>query len=254
MTRADGRAHDELRPVTIETAFTDVPDGSVRIQTGDTMVMCTASVTDWLPRWRKSQADEDEEPDGWVTGQYEMLPGSTSPRSRRAAMRGKMSGRTREIQRLIGRSLRAVSDLEALGPRSIQLDCDVLQADGGTRTASITGAWVAMAIACDDLVEKGVVDEMPLTDTLAAVSCGVVDGECLLDLPYEEDAAADVDLNVVMCGPAEFVEVQGTGEEATYSRGELDELLDLADQGIQRLIEHQHGAVPKSVRLEALFE
>lgn len=254
MTRNDGRARDELRPVTIETGFTQVPDGSVRIRTGDTMVMCTASVTDWLPRWRKSQAGEDEEPDGWVTGQYEMLPGATSPRSRRAAMRGKMSGRTREIQRLIGRSLRAVSDLEALGPRSIRLDCDVLQADGGTRTASITGAWVAMAIACNALVDEGVVDEMPLVDTLAAVSCGVVDGACLLDLPYEEDSAADVDMNVVMTGPSEFVEVQGTGEEATYSRDELDELLDLADHGIQRLIEHQHEALPESVRLEALFE
>jgi len=254
MTRADGRANDEIRPVTIETGYTDVPDGSVRIQTGDTMVMCTASVTDWLPRWRKSEAGEDEEPDGWVTGQYEMLPGSTSPRSRRAAMRGKMSGRTREIQRLIGRSLRAVSDLEALGPRSIQIDCDVLQADGGTRTASVTGAWVAMAVAANKMVAEGVVDELPVTGTLAAISCGVVDGECRLDLPYVEDAAADVDMNVVMTGPSEFVEVQGTGEEATYARDELDQLLDLADQGVQELIEHQHEAVPESVRLEALFE
>lgn len=252
MSRPDGRSNDELRSVTFELEFTEAPDASVLIRTGNTMVLCTASVSDWLPRWRKRQAGEDEEPDGWVTGQYEMLPGATSPRSRRAAMKGRMSGRTREIQRLIGRSLRGVVDLEALGPRSVRLDCDVLQADGGTRTASITGAWVALAIACEGLFDDGSVDELPVTDTLAAISCGVVDGECRLDLPYEEDAAADVDMNVVMTGD-EYVEIQGTGEEATYSREELDELLDLAEKGIGELVDLQRRALPDDSKIRQLF-
>ncbi|MFB6263318.1 MAG: ribonuclease PH [Bradymonadaceae bacterium] len=252
--REDGRTRDEIRPVTIETGYTSVPDGSVRIQTGDTMVLCTASASDWLPRWRKKQAGPDEEPDGWVTAQYAMLPGSTSPRSRRPVMRGKMSGRTHEIKRLIARSLRGVVDLEALGPRSIQLDCEVLQADGGTRTASITGAWVAMAIAAAKLYREDEVETFPVHETLAAISAGVVDGETLLDLPYEEDSAADVDMNVVMNGAGEYVEVQGTGEEATYSRRELDELLDLAEKGIGELTELQRQALPGDSIFEQLFD
>lgn len=252
--REDGRAPDEIRPVELKPGFTDPPEGSVLIETGETMVLCTASVSDWLPRWREAQAGEDEEPDGWVTGQYSMLPGATSPRGRREVMRGKMSGRTREIQRLIGRSLRGVVDLEKLGPRSIQCDCDVLQADGGTRTASITGAWVAMAHACDAMLDEGMVDDLPINDTLAAISCGVVDGDVLLDLPYVEDSAADVDMNVVMTGDGEFVEVQGTGEEATYSRTELDRMLDLAEQGIQELTELQREAVPARPLFAELFE
>jgi len=252
--REDGRAPDDIRPVSLKIGFTDPPEGSVLIETGETMVLCTASVSDWLPRWRKSQADEGEEPDGWVTGQYSMLPGSTSPRGRRGVMRGRMSGRTREIQRLIGRSLRGVVDLELLGPRSIQCDCDVLQADGGTRTASITGAWVAMALACREMLDRDLVDEMPINDTLAAISCGLVDGEVLLDLPYVEDAAADVDMNVVMTGEGEFVEVQGTGEEATYSRDELDRLLDLAENGIAELSELQREALPNEPYFADLFD
>lgn len=254
MTRDDGRAPDEIRPVSLKPGFTDPPEGSVLIETGETMVLCTASVSDWLPRWRKSQAGDDEEPDGWVTGQYSMLPGSTSPRGRREVMRGKMSGRTREIQRLIGRSLRGVVDLETLGPRSIQCDCDVLQADGGTRTASITGAWVAMALACNEILEESLIDDLPITDTLAAISCGVVGGDVLLDLPYVEDAAADVDMNVVMTGSGEFVEIQGTGEEATYSRTELDEMLDLAEVGIDELTDLQQETVPDRPLFAELFE
>jgi ribonuclease PH len=238
----------------MEIGFTHVPDASVLIETGDTMVLCTASASDWLPRWRKKQAGPDGEPDGWVTGQYAMLPGSTNPRGRRAAKRGKVSGRTREIERLIGRSLRAVTDLSALGPRSIQLDCEVLQADGGTRTASITGAWVALVIACGTLIESGDLEELPVTDKLAATSCGIVNDEALLDLPYVEDSAADVDMNIVQTGSGEFVEVQGTGEEATYTRDQLDQLLDLADKGIDELIEHQLESLPEHSYFEPLFE
>lgn len=251
--REDGRARDELRPVTIETGYTKVPDGSVRIQTGDTMVLCTASASDWLPRWRRNQGGPDEEPDGWVTGQYAMLPGSTAPRSRRPVMRGKMSGRTHEIKRLIGRSLRGVVDLEALGPRSIQLDCEVLQADGGTRTAAITGAWVAMTIAAADLYREGDVETFPVIESLAAISAGVVGDETLLDLPYEEDSAADVDMNVVMTGAGEYIEVQGTGEEATYARAELNSLLDLAEKGIEELTGIQREALPSEPLFEQLF-
>jgi len=253
MTRFDGRQPDEIRPTTIQVGFTDAPDASILIETGETMVLCTASVSDWLPRWRQKSVGPDEEPDGWVTGQYSMLPGATSPRGRRAAMRGKMSGRTREIQRLIGRSLRGVVDMAKLGPRSVQLDCDVLQADGGTRTASITGAWVALALACGRALDDGVVDEMPVTGCLAAISCGIVEGDALLDLPYEEDSAADVDMNVVMTDEGEFVELQGTGEEATYSRDQLDKLLDLAEKGVGELVERQREALPDRAVYTDLF-
>jgi ribonuclease PH len=253
MTRFDGRAFNEIRDVSIQTGFTETPDASILIETGDTMVLCTASASDWLPRWRRKDGDEEEEPDGWVTAQYEMIPGATSPRGRRESMKGSISGRTREIQRLIARSLRAVVDLEALGPRSVQLDCEVLQADGGTRTASITGAWVGLVIACDTLYEEGTIDTFPVHDSLGAISSGVVDEEVLLDLPYEEDSAADVDMNVVMAGSGEFVEIQGTGEEATYSREELDQMLDLAEKGIRELEEYQHEVLPSKPHVDELF-
>ena len=234
-TRPDGRADDELRPVSIETGYTDVPDGSVLIKMGKTTVMCTASVEERVPRWM----DSPDNTSGWMTASYSMLPGSTSPRFRREAARGKIKGRTHEIQRLIGRSMRAVADLDAIGPRTVHLDCDVLQADGGTRTASITGAFVALAVACDRLQSRGLIDEIPLRDTIAAVSSGIVDGRPILDLPYEEDSAADVDMNVVMTGSGRFVEIQGTGEEATFSRDHLDDIVDLAQHGIDELTDIQ---------------
>ena len=241
--RFDGRTFDELRPVSFEIDFTEVPDASVLIRMGKTMVLCTASVEDRVPRWMHSPDNTS----GWMTAQYAMLPGSTSPRFRRESARGRIKGRTHEIQRLIGRSMRAVADLDKLGPRTLRLDCDVLQADGGTRTASITGAFVALALAAHDLVESGVIDEIPLRDTIAAVSCGVVDGKALLDLPYEEDSAADVDMNVVMTGSGRFVELQGTGEEATFSDDELSQLLGLARGGIKELTEAQLDVLPDAL-------
>jgi ribonuclease PH len=240
-TRFDGRQPDELRPVSLELDYTEIPAASVLIRMGKTVVLCTASVDESVPRWM----DRDD-PRGWVTAEYSMLPGSTKPRADRESMRGKVGGRTYEIQRLIGRSLRAVTDLKALGARTIYLDCDVLQADGGTRTASITGAFVALALACGRLVERGVLDKLPLTDTLAAISCGIVDGRPVLDLPYVEDSAASVDMNVVMTGSGRFIEVQGTGEEATYSREELNSLLGLAEAGIEKLVQMQLGALPNT--------
>lgn len=246
-TRFDGRAPDEIRPVEIEIDFTDVPAASVLIDMGKTRVLCTASVEDSVPRWLRDK----EPPQGWVTAEYEMLPGSTSPRARRS--RRSVSGRTKEIQRLIGRSLRGIIDLEKLGERTIWLDCEVLQADGGTRTASVTGAFVALALACGRLVEAGDLEEMPLRDTIAAISCGVVNGEALLDLPYKEDVAADVDMNVVMTGGGDFVELQGTGEEATFTADELSALLDLANKGIAELTVLQRQALPDGDLYDALF-
>ncbi|MBA2665004.1 MAG: ribonuclease PH [Bradymonadaceae bacterium] len=240
--RFDGRAPDELRTISIETDYTDVPDASVLIRMGKTTVLCTASVEESVPRWMEDRNN----PKGWVTAEYSMLPGATSPRSMRESTKGKVGGRTHEIQRLIGRSLRAVTDLRLLGARTINLDCDVLQADGGTRTASITGAYVALALACGRLVERGLITELPLVDMVAAISCGIVDGRALLDLPYVEDAAADVDMNVVMTGAGKFVEVQGTGEEATFSEDELSQLLKLARGGITRLNDVQRAALPAS--------
>lgn len=238
-TRFDGRMADELRPLSLELDYTEIPAASVLIRMGKTVVLCTASVDNSVPRWM----DRDD-PRGWVTAEYSMLPGSTTPRAGRESMRGKVGGRTYEIQRLIGRSLRAVTDLKLLGARTIYLDCDVLQADGGTRTASITGAYVALALACGRLVESGMIEQMPLTDTLAAISCGIVDGRAVLDLPYVEDSAADVDMNVVMTGSGRFIEVQGSGEEATYTREELNALLALAEGGIAELTKMQLAALP----------
>lgn len=238
--RTDGRAHDQIRPVSFELGFTEVPDASVLTRMGRTTVLCTASVDERVPRWM----DSPDNTAGWVTAEYAMLPGSTSPRFRRESMSGRVKGRTQEIQRLIGRSLRAVTILEDLGPRTIRLDCDVLQADGGTRTASITGAFVALAVATQDLLERGLIETLPFRDTLAAISCGVVDGHALLDLPYEEDSAADVDMNVVMTGSGRYVEVQGTGEEATFSDEEFTSLLTLAKKGVRDLTDAQLSAMP----------
>ena len=219
MKRLDGRAPDQLREVEIQLGFVSNPTGSALIRTGRTLVLCTASLEKSVPAWLRGSGR------GWVTAEYSMLPGSTDTRSEREAQKGKLSGRTQEIQRLIGRSLRAVIDLVALGERAIVIDCDVLQADGGTRTAAVTGGFVALAAACRRLVEVGLLKQSPLHDTVAAVSVGVVDGEILLDLPYAEDSRAEVDMNVVRTGSGRLVEVQGTGEGGTFDRKLLDRML-----------------------------
>jgi ribonuclease PH len=231
--RADGRALDELRPVMIERDFTVFAPGSVLLSMGRTKVLCTASVEDRVPPWMRGTGK------GWVTAEYSMLPGSTAERASREAAKGKQSGRTQEIQRLIGRSLRAVCDMVALGELQITVDCDVLQADGGTRTASICGAFVALSDAFGRLEKAGRLSGSPLTDAVAAVSVGIVDGVPMLDLPYEEDSRAEVDMNVVMTGAGRFVEVQGTAEGVAFSRRELDELLALAEGGIAQLVAAQ---------------
>jgi len=227
--RRDGRAPGELRPLSLVLDFTDNPLASVLCSMGRTRVLCTASEEAAVPRWLKGRGE------GWVTAEYSMLPAATDTRNEREAARGRLSGRTMEIQRLIGRSLRAVVDMHALGERTLWIDCDVLQADGGTRTASITGAWVALALACERLVASGAVGSNPLRDSVAAVSVGIVDGEVRLDLPYEEDARAEVDMNVVATGSGRFIEVQGTGEGATFTREQLDAMTDLAMRGIDAL-------------------
>jgi len=235
--RASGRSADQLRPVTIQTGFTRYAEGSVLISVGHTQVLCNASVLDKVPPFLKGQGK------GWVTAEYGMLPRSTHTRSDREAARGKQSGRTQEIQRLIGRSLRAVFDLEALGERTVQLDCDVIQADGGTRCASITGAWVAAALAVRRLRQEGVLDADPLQDHVAAVSVGLVGDACLLDLDYSEDAGCGADVNVVMTGAGRLVEIQGTAEGQTFDRPILDTLLDLAESGIAGLVAEQKRAL-----------
>jgi ribonuclease PH len=229
MKRFDGRAPDELRPIEIELGFTENPAGSALIRTGKTIVLCTATLEKSVPGWLRGSGK------GWVTAEYSMLPGSTDTRSEREAQKGKLSGRTQEIQRLIGRSLRAVIDLHALGERAIYIDCDVLQADGGTRTASVTGGYVALAAACKRLVEVGLLKQSPLHDSVAAISVGVLEGEILLDLPYAEDSRAEVDMNVVQTGSGRLVEVQGTGEGGTFDRKLLDRMLDVAEKGIGEL-------------------
>jgi ribonuclease PH len=234
--RAGGRAPDELRPVSIETGFVRTALGSALISIGETRVICTASMVDSVPSWREASGL------GWLTAEYGMLPASTGERKQRDSARGRPDGRTVEIQRLIGRSLRAVVDLAALGPRSVYLDCDVLQADGGTRCASITGAYVALWLALAPLVEKGDIAAMPLTDSIAAISCGIVDGQLLLDLDYREDSSAEVDMNVVMTGGGELVEVQATGEGISFPRDSLDGLLDLATRGNEQLRRAQEEA------------
>jgi len=227
--RADGRRADELRPLRLERHYTRHAEGSVLVAFGDTQVLCTASVEERVPPFRRGSGS------GWVTAEYGMLPRATHTRGDREAAKGKQSGRTQEIQRLIGRAMRAVFDLGALGERTIQLDCDVLQADGGTRTAAITGAYVAAHDACSWLREQGLIQAWPLRDAVAAISVGIVDGQPLLDLAYTEDSACDTDMNVVMTGQGGLIEVQGTAEGAAFSRAELDRLLDLAQLGISRL-------------------
>ncbi len=229
--RADGRKPDELRPITITRRFLDAGEGSVLVEFGGTKVLCVASFTEGVPRWKKGSGE------GWVTAEYAMLPRSTSTRSDRESVKGRIGGRTHEISRLVGRSLRAVIDVAALGENTIVLDCDVLQADGGTRTASVTGAYVALAEAVEWAKAKGLVPQgrQVLHDSVSAVSVGIVDGTPMLDLPYVEDVRAQTDMNVVVTGGGHFVEVQGTAEHATFDRAELDQLLDLALVGTKRL-------------------
>ena len=237
--RPDKRAVNELRPISFDRDFTDMADGSVLVKFGRTHVLCTASIEEDVPRWLKSSGK------GWVTAEYAMLPGSSPERIRR-----RVSGRSQEIQRLIGRSLRAVCDLDAMPEVSITVDCDVLSADGGTRTAAITGGYVALHDALTRLVQAGTLGANPLTDFCAAVSVGVVDGEARLDLPYVEDVKAETDMNVVMTGSGGLIEVQGTAEGAPFSREELDQLLDYATKGIGELVEMQRAllSVPPEAR------
>jgi ribonuclease PH len=237
MSRPDGRTADELRPIGFELGVQEWAAGSVLFSMGRTRVLVAASVADEAPRWLRGTGG------GWVTGEYAMLPAATMERSAREVNRGRPGGRTQEIQRLIGRSLRAVTDLSRLGERTITIDCDVLQADAGTRTASITGGYVALAIALGRLAADGIVPDDLLGDSVAAVSVGIVDGEPRLDLCYDEDAGADVDCNVVMTGDGRLVEIQGTAEGEPFDRADLDAMLDLAGQGIAELTKIQREAV-----------
>lgn len=236
-TRSDGRALDELRDVTITRGWLDHAEGSVLVTFGRTRVLVAASVTEGVPKWRKGSGL------GWVTGEYAMLPRATHDRSPRESVKGKIGGRTHEISRLIGRSLRAVVDHQALGENTIQIDCDVLQADGGTRTAAITGAYVALADAVGWLRERRLLAGEPLTDSVAAVSVGVVGGTPMLDLMYTEDSTADTDMNIVMSGSGKFIEVQGTAEQDPFDRVLLNQLLDLGEAGCARLTELQKQAL-----------
>jgi ribonuclease PH len=231
--RSDGRAHNQLRPVRFTPDYIPSAEGSVLIEIGKTRVICTASVENGVPSFLKGSGK------GWVTCEYGMLPRSTEQRTPREATRGKQTGRTLEIQRLIGRSLRAVTHTEALGESTVWVDCDVIQADGGTRTASVTGAFVALALAFERMVAAGLLKQIPLRDSVAATSVGILNKEFLLDLAYEEDSRADVDMNVVLTGRGEFVEVQATGEGRPFAGAEFDRLLELALQGIQKLTEAQ---------------
>ncbi len=237
MAREDGRGLDELRPVTIKRHYIKHAEGSVLVATGDTHIICTASVIDQQPRFMRDQRIKNK---GWVTAEYSMLPRSTSQRMQREVTRGSVGGRTQEIQRLIGRSLRAAIDLGALEEKTIWVDCDVIQADGGTRTASITGAFIALWDACQELVKSKRIESFPIIDNIAATSVGLVKGEPMLDLCYSEDSTADVDMNIVMTGSGKFIEIQGTAEEKPFSREDYDQMLDLAVGGIQQLIRLQN--------------
>jgi ribonuclease PH len=239
MPRPSGRTNNALRPVILEPGFSLHAEGSCLAKFGNTHVLCTASVDDRVPSFLRNSGK------GWVTAEYGMLPRSTHTRSNREAARGKQGGRTLEIQRLIGRSLRAVTDLTALGERQIQIDCDVIQADGGTRTASITGAWVALRIACDKLLLDGAITRQPLRDQVAAISCGVYQSEPVLDLDYDEDSNAEIDANFILSADQGLVEIQATGEERPFSRDELMQMLDLADSGCTELFAMQNDAVRK---------
>jgi ribonuclease PH len=240
MTRADGRADDELRPIRLTRHWLDHAAGSVLVEFGRTRVLCAASASTGVPRWRKDSGL------GWVTAEYAMLPSSTHTRSDRESVKGRIGGRTHEISRLIGRSLRAVIDYRALGENTVVLDCDVLQADGGTRTAAITGAFVALADACAHLRAQGALRGEPLKGSVAAVSVGIIDGVPRLDLPYEEDVRAETDMNVVMTGDGRFVEVQGTAEGAPFDRTLLDDLLTLATKGCADLTALQKAALTEA--------
>ncbi|WIM97457.1 ribonuclease PH [Actinoplanes oblitus] len=240
MARPDGRSADQLRPVTLTRRWSIHPEGSVLVEFGNTRVLCTASVTEGVPRWRKGSGL------GWLTAEYAMLPRATNTRGDRESVKGKVGGRTQEISRLIGRSLRASIDLKALGENSIVLDCDVLQADGGTRTAAITGAYVALHDAVTWLAGRKALAGKPekvLHSSIQAVSVGIIDGEARLDLPYEEDVAAEVDMNVVCTGAGDFVEVQGTGENGVFKRAQLDAMLDLGLRGCAELAIAQQKAL-----------
>jgi ribonuclease PH len=235
--RSDERAPNQLRETTLTPNYLPHAEGSVLIETGRTRVICTASVEDRVPPFLRNSGK------GWITAEYGMLPRATNTRTTREASTGKVGGRTQEIQRLIGRSLRSVATLPALGERTIWIDCDVIQADGGTRTASITGAFVALALALERLRERDVIRTIPLTDYVAAISVGIVDGEALLDLAYDDDSRAEVDMNIVKTGNGRFIEVQGTAEGLPFNREALMTLLDLADSGIARLVEKQRAIV-----------
>jgi len=237
MTRSDGRTNDQLREVSFQRGWLDQAEGSVLVSFGRTRVLCAASFTEGVPRWLKGSGK------GWVTAEYAMLPRSTSTRSDRESVKGRIGGRTQEISRLVGRSIRAVVDMSVLGENTIVLDCDVLQADGGTRTAAVTGAYVALADAVSWALERGIVARTPLVGTVAAVSVGIIDGEPRLDLHYDDDVRAETDMNVVMTGDGRFVEVQGTAEGVPFDRAELDALLALAAQGCATLTDLQQQAL-----------
>lgn len=237
MARFDGRQFDEIRPVKITRGYTEIPEGSVLIEIGKTRILCTASVEERVPPFQKGTGN------GWVTAEYSMLPRATGIRNQRESTRGKVGGRTMEIQRLIGRALRSVVDMSKLGERTIWLDCDVLQADGGTRTASITGAYVALVDAVKYLLDKKLLTADPLLDSIAAISVGKVNGEAVVDLAYEEDSKAEVDMNIVMTGSGKIVELQGTAEGEPFDRTDLDKFLALGELGIRRLMDHQRIAL-----------
>ena len=242
-TRVSGRAADDLRLLTFTRDFTEMATGSVLVEFGRTRVLCTASLETRVPPWLKNSGK------GWVTAEYSMLPGSSAERVTREASKGKQSGRTQEIQRLIGRSLRAVTDLRAMPDVQITVDCDVLQADGGTRTASICGGWIALHDACSRLLSTGVLTRHPVSQPCAAISVGVIDGTPMLDLEYSEDVRAEVDMNVVMTGDGRFVEVQGTAEGVAFTRAELDALLGLAEAGIKEIVAAQLEMVAEAPAL-----
>ena len=237
--RHDGRAHDQLRSIKFQNNIAPHASGSTLIEWGDTRVICGVSIEESVPRWMQAQGVEG----GWITAEYSMLPYSTLDRKRRDISRGKLDGRSTEIQRLIGRSLRAALDLKKMGSRTIWIDCDVLQADGGTRTASITGAFVALSIAVNKLINEGLILESPFLDPIAAVSVGIVEGQALLDLCYVEDVAAEVDMNLVMTSTGKYIEIQGTGEEATFTADQLTQMLEFGKQGVDELAKLQQTAI-----------
>lgn len=235
--REDGRNVNEHRNITVIKDFNIYAEGSVLIECGNTKVICTATVSDKVPPFLKNQGK------GWLTAEYSMLPRATGERNQRESAKGKLTGRTMEIQRLIGRALRAAIDLDKLGERTVTIDCDVIQADGGTRTTSISGGFIALALAMKKLVAQGILKQNPIISNVAAISVGIVNKTPMLDLKYTEDSLAEVDMNVIMNGKGEFVEVQGTGEEATYTRAQLNELIDLAEEGIKHIIEIQNQVI-----------